>query len=153
MPAKPTFDVLAAHRFFAADCFNKAWNLIEKQDRSPAEDRQMIALNQASIFHWTQRPDCAPKNLSIGYWQASRIHVLLGLVGEAKRYGQICLDLSQGLDAFYLGYAHEALARAEMAAGRQAEASAHLAKARALANQIADPAERELLLADLATLA
>jgi hypothetical protein len=53
----PDSDVAAAHRFFAAHCFNHAWELIEKPDGLPEEDRLMVALNQASIFHWLNRPD------------------------------------------------------------------------------------------------
>jgi len=26
----------------------------------------MVSLNQASIYHWLNRPDCEPKRLSIG---------------------------------------------------------------------------------------
>ncbi len=55
----PSFDIQAAHKYFAAHCFNSAWDLIEKKDRTSEDDRLMVALNQASIFHWLQRPDCS----------------------------------------------------------------------------------------------
>ena len=69
---KPDFDIAAAHRHFAAHCFNSAWDLIEKADRSAEDDRLMVLLNQASIYHWLQRSDCNNQRLSIGYWQARR---------------------------------------------------------------------------------
>jgi hypothetical protein len=31
------FDLAAAHKYFSAHCFNAAWDLIEKKDRTPAE--------------------------------------------------------------------------------------------------------------------
>ncbi len=52
------FDVEAAHAHFSKACFNAARALIEKPDRTPAEGEEMIRLNQASLWHWTQRPDC-----------------------------------------------------------------------------------------------
>ena len=54
MPKRPDFELPAAHKYFAAQCFNAAWDLIEKSDRSPEEDEQMIQLTQTSNWHWTQ---------------------------------------------------------------------------------------------------
>src|SRR5689334_594907 len=110
MAQEPNFDTRKAHRYFSAHCFNQAWDLIEKTDRTPTEDEQMIRLNQASIWHWTQRDDCKKSNMSIGYWQASRIHAILGRAEEARRYGQLCLEHTDQESAFLLAYAYEALA-------------------------------------------
>ena len=49
MAKKPDFDTASAHKYFSAHCFNSAWDLIEKKDRSAEEDQQMIDLAQASI--------------------------------------------------------------------------------------------------------
>ncbi len=152
MVSQTDIDVAGAHKYFSATCFNQAWDLIEKTDRTEAEDRLMVALNQASIFHWLSRPDCAPKTLSIGYWQASRIQALLGNAAEAMRYAHICLEHSAELEPFYLGYAYEALARAA-ALAKDAEArAAHLARAEALTGQIAKAEDRRRLEADLRTI-
>lgn len=146
------FDVEAAHRFFASECFNKTWDLMEKPDRTAADDRLMLALTHASIFHWSQRPDCSERNLSIGYWQASRVHALLGHAVEAKRLAETCLSLSAGLEPFFVGFAREALARAALLAGDGASAEEHVRAALAAAEQIDKREDRELLLADLRTL-
>jgi hypothetical protein len=130
MPAAPTFDLAAAHKYFAADCFNKAWDLIEKPDRTPEEDRLMVALNQASVFHWLNRADCTSENLSVGFWQASRIQALLGRADEARRQAETSLSYSHSLEPFYLGYAYEALARAEVMAGNLANGHEHLQSAK-----------------------
>jgi hypothetical protein len=147
--ANPTFDVAAAHRYFSADCFNKAWSLIEKPSRTPEEEEEMVRLNQASIWHWTQREDCKSRNLSIGYWQTSRIQAILGRADAARHYGEVCLKYSKDEPAFFLGYAHEALARAEKIAGNTDLAGKHLAEARRLAGAVTDPEERKLLVTDL----
>jgi hypothetical protein len=57
MAKAPEFDLEAAHKYFAAHCFSRAWDLIDKKDRTPEDDRMMVALNQASLFHWSHRPD------------------------------------------------------------------------------------------------
>ncbi|MFI4976500.1 MAG: hypothetical protein ACHP84_18345 [Caulobacterales bacterium] len=152
MPKEPDFDIAAAHRHFAAACFNQAWDLIDKRDRSPAEDRLMVALNQASIFHWMNRPDCADRNLSVGYWQASRIQALLGNAAEARRNADTCLGFSAELEPFLLAYAHEALARAALLAGDAAQARRSLGEAEALAARVAKQHDRDLIAADLAEL-
>ena len=152
MSKDPDFDLQAAHKFFAASCFNQAWDLIDKKERTPEEDEQMIRLSQASLWHWTQRVDCTARNLSVGYWQAARVYALAGRVEEAQRYGQLCLDNSKDEVPFYLGYAYESLARAEALAGDQAQAKAYLEMARAEAEKVSDNEARQMLLDDLRTI-
>ncbi len=152
MNRQPEFDVAAAHRYFAAHCFNQAWELIDKKDRTPEEDQKMVALCHASIYHWSQRADCERIRLSVGYWQASHIQAVLNNPSEARHYGKICLNYSQGQPPFYLGYAYEALARAEKLAGNAGAAADYFAKAKQLANQVTKTEDRELLLKDLSTI-
>ncbi len=145
------FDAVAAHRFFAADCFNRAWQLIEKQGRTPEDDRMMVALNQASIYHWQQRPDCTGTRLSVGYWQASRIQALLGNAVEARRHAEVSIAYAADAEPFYRGYALEALARAEKIAGHATLAGEYASRARAEAERVEEKDERDLLLDDLKT--
>ena len=152
MTDKPEFDRAAAHQYFSANCFNQAWGLIDKADRTPEEDQQMIQLNQASIWHWTQREDCTDKHMSIGYWQASRIYALLEQSANAREYGQLALDTSKEQAPFYQGYAHEALARAEWVAGNLEKAEEHLRQAHLLAAEIEEPEDKKILEADLETI-
>jgi hypothetical protein len=149
MPKAPEFDIVAAHKYFSAHCFNSAWDLIEKTDRTSDDDRLMVALNQASIFHWLQRDDHDNQHLSVGYWQASRIQAILGNAAEALRWAEVCLSYSGELKPFYLGYAHEALARAHSLAGDSRAAAHHLKLSHEFAARVGDKSERELLLADL----
>lgn len=145
----PAFDAEAAHKYFAAHCFNRAWDLIEKKDRTAEDDRLMVALNQASIYHWLQRPDCGNQQLSVGFWQASRIQALLGNAGEARRQAEVCMSYSGELSPFYVGYAHEALARAAKIAGDKDLTRSHKEQAKTLAGAIKEKDERDLLLKDL----
>ena len=44
---------------------HKAWELIDKTQRSPQEDEEMLRLSMASHWHWTQRKDYGPTNASM----------------------------------------------------------------------------------------
>lgn len=148
------FDRKEAHKFFSVHCFNAAWDLIDKVERTPEEDQEMIRLSLASHYHWTQRDDYNQTNASIAFWQTSRIYALLGQAENAKRYGEMCLEASQGEDVppFFLGYAYEALARAEATAGNQEKMESMLDKAKNVAEKITKPDNKNQLLDDLKTI-
>lgn len=146
-------DEATAHRHFSAEFFNRAWELIEKKDRTLEDDERMISLAHASLGHWRLRVDCTDQNLSIGYWQISRVYAVLGQGANAKHYGELCLAVSGKEPRFYLGYAREALARAALLNKDRAQFDAHLAEARTLAAKVTDPDERKMLEDDLDSLA
>ena len=148
------FDLQSAHKYFSVQCFNKAWDLIGKSDRSLEEEEQMVQLSMSSLWHWTQREDFTDTNASIAFWQLARVYALLERVPEARRYAKLCLDVSQkeGVEPFFLAYAYEALARAEMTAGNPDTMQAYLAAAHKAAESISEVDEREMVLADLRTI-
>ena len=154
MAEQPSFDLTAAHRYFSAGCFNAAWDLIDKPERTPEENEQMLLRAFASFYHWTQRSDCTPENRSISLWQISRVYALLGQAENARRYAVQCLAESRSTDLppYCLGYAHEAMARAEWLAGNKPAVQRHLAEAHKIAWQMTDEEARTLLLNDLATI-
>lgn len=154
MAKKPEFDIDAAHKYFSAACFNKAWDLIDKPNRTAEEDEEMIRLSLSSTWHWTQRDECTSQNLSIAYWQTSRIYAILGHASNAKRYAELCLGVSQGdeIPPFFLGYAFEALARAEMVAGNQEKVEKYLQEAHQIVAALTDDNEKKMLGDDLGTI-
>ena len=154
MSQKPDFDLGSAHRYFSAECFNRTWDFINKPKRTAEDNQKMILLSLASLWHWTQRTDCTPTNLSIGYWQVSRVYALLRQAENARVYGQLCLKASQeeGVLPFYLGYAYEALARVEMVAGNREKMADYLRQAFQVAERVSDPEEKKMLLDDLSTI-
>ncbi len=151
--SRPEFDVQQAHRYFAVHCFNSAWELLDKSDRSVADNEQVIRLAHASLWHWTQRADCAPAHLSIGYWQVARVYAVLEQADNARRFAERCLELTPGDQPFLLGYAYEALARAAAVAGNERKKREYLDEARRQAARIGDEDERALLVQDLDDLA
>tara|TARA_R110002096_G_scaffold173997_7_gene349618 strand:+ start:5917 stop:6369 length:453 start_codon:yes stop_codon:yes gene_type:complete len=141
-----------AHQQFSTSCFNGVWELLEKKGRSEADDEMMREMAHASLFHWLKRDDCRPQNLSIGYWQLSRVYAALSKAEAARVYGERCLKVSEDLPPFFLGYAHEALARAAKIGGKDDAFAEHLATAKTQAEQVENEEERQLLVADLAEL-
>lgn len=154
MSKKPDFDQSAAHKYFATNCFNQAWDLIDKTDRTPAEDEDMIRLSLASHYHWTQREDYSDSSASIAHWQTSHIYAVLGQADNARRYGQLCLNVSQAeeIPPFFLGYAYEALARAESTAGNRKQAQEYIDQAKSIAEKIQEADDKKQLLNDLNTI-
>lgn len=147
-------DLPAAHKHFSATCFNAAWELMEKPQRDPQENEQMLLLAFASFYHWTQRPDCTREARSVSLWQVSRVYVLLGQAENAHRYAELCRAESEAshLSPFYIGYAYEALARAAMLARNRENVNVYLAQAKKLCEKILDAEAKALLLADLGTI-
>ena len=154
MSNPPSFDLDTAHRYFSADCFNATWELIVKPQRTPAEDEQLLLRAFASFYHWTQRPDCTPENRSISLWQIARVYSLLGQPENARRYAAQCMAESAAPDLplYCLGYAYEAMARAEMLVGNKSRMEHNLAKAREISARMTDEEARTMLLNDLASI-
>jgi hypothetical protein len=113
----------------------------------------MIRLSLASHYHWTQRDDYSNTSASIALWQISRICAVLGQADNARRYAQKCLDVSQKEDVtpFFLGYAYEALSRAEAVGGNEEAMQSYLNDARNAAQEIKEADERNMLLDDMKT--
>ncbi|MGB3702267.1 MAG: hypothetical protein WA997_13445, partial [Anaerolineales bacterium] len=77
MTKKTEFDQSAVHKYYSVNCFNKAWDLIDKEERTPEDDQEMVRLSHASHYHWTQRPDYSSTKASIALWQTARIYAIL----------------------------------------------------------------------------
>lgn len=153
MADTPNFDVQRAHKFFSADCFNRAWALMDQDGgRSVEENMEMLHTAIASLWHWSQREDVAPDNLSIGYWQVSRVYCLIQQPHNARRYGLLSLQYAKGLSPFLKGYAYETLARAEMIAGNRVMMKEYLEKANEMLAEIDDEENRLALEKDLGTI-
>ena len=153
MADTPDFDIQKAHKYFSSDCFNKAWDYIDKNgNRSTEENMEMLHTAIASLWHWTHRKDVTPKNLSIGYWQVSRVYCLITQPNNARRYGLLSLQYAKGLSPFLKGYAYETLARAEMIADKRVIMKEYLAKAHEMLEQVYDDKDRQLLAKDLGTI-
>jgi hypothetical protein len=145
----------ATHRALGIALFNHVWTLLEKPDRSSADDDEMIAAVHASRFHWSRAEDAEPVNQARGEWQCSRVYAVLGRAEPALWHAHRCLAIVEDHDIadFDLAAAYEALTRALIVAGDRERATAWKAKAVAALDRIADAEDREPIEQDLATLA
>lgn len=150
MPPQLTFDLQAAHKYFSATYFNRTWDYIVKAVRSGEEDDAMLACSMASLWHWMQREDHTVKNLSVGNWQVSRVYALRREAHNARRFGERALEYAKTLGVpFYLGYAYEALARAELIVQNTSQGMEYLRESRRFAEQVIEAEDKELLTKDL----
>jgi hypothetical protein len=151
-PAPPTHDH-ETERALAAGLFNRTWELIETVDRTPEQDAEMIHTAHASRYHWGNVGE--PVRLARGEWQVARVYATLGRAEPALWHAQRCLaileDHRDGIEDWDLPAAYEGLARASAVAGDRAGRDAWADRAREAAAAIADPEDRRIIEADLAT--
>ncbi|HXH20235.1 MAG TPA: hypothetical protein VNJ07_14255 [Chitinophagales bacterium] len=141
----------AAHRKFAADCFNKIWPLLEKKDRTSDDNELLVHLAHASLYHWLQAG--APVNEQRGEWMLARVYTVLGDTAYSMHHAKRCLALTEkhGFRDFDLAYAYEAMARASALSHLPVECKKYLELARKAAEEIAEKEDRELFLNDLSS--
>ncbi len=140
----PPFDLARAHRWFAVECNNEAWDLLESPSRTPDEVERMLHLAHASWFHWHAvgtplnqlRAECL---LSTAYGKA-------GIADGALRHAERCLALSHSVGdmqtAFDRATALGCAAAAEKLAGQPARADEFHNRAREAASKFTEPEEQ-----------
>ena len=152
MSEEKTYTESEAHHHFATKLNGEVWGLLEKADRSRAEEEIMIHSAHASCRHWLQVGTGV--NHQRAEWMIARVYSELGLAEAALRHANRCQELTQEhtdlMEDFDRAYAHEALARASAVAGNQAEALEHLQLAEAAGQAITDDQSKQFFLGDLA---
>lgn len=153
--AEPT-TIDADHRALGVAFYNRSWALLEKPERTPEQDDELLHQAHASAYHWTAAPECEPKNRARAEWLCSRVYSVLGRGEPALHHAKRCLAIAEAnagnMDEFDLPFAYEALARAHTVAGNADEARAFEEKGRRAAERISDAEDRELVLDDLGSL-
>jgi DNA-binding transcriptional MerR regulator len=137
------------HRRLGIDLYNRTWALMD----SPGEE--MLHCAHASAYHWMQSGGTTA-NRARSEWLCSRVYAILGRPEPALHHARRCLELVESAPAEMEDWdgaaAHEALARAYLAAGEVEDARRHLELARAETAKIADPEDRSHIEADLDSL-
>jgi hypothetical protein len=142
-------DLHGIHRRMGPLLFNRAWELLEMPTRTADEDDEMLAATLGQWYHW--HAVGTARNRAVADWQVSRVAAELEMADLADRFARRSLRVAvdHGLSPFYVGYAHEAIARAALVAGAREIHDEHLTAARAILGEVDDPEERALLAADL----
>jgi len=145
---------LKVYENLAKDCFNKTWDLLEKKDRTPEEDNEMIHTVHASRYHWgvlVANEKGTALNLQRGEWQIARVYTVLEREEPALYHANLCLKLTNdnNIGDFDFAFAHEAVARASALAGNKKDYEAHLKIAKEAGEKIKDEGDREYFFDDL----
>lgn len=95
--ADATIDLPRAHRWFAVECNNEAWELVERPARTADENDLMIHLAHAAYWHWLHAGEAL-----------NRLRALCLLAtacnaaerrAEGRRYGEEALRLLDEISA------------------------------------------------------
>ena len=152
MSDKQEVDMNEIHTNLAKQLFNSAWDFMEKEDRTAADDDTMIHTTHASRYHWEQVGE--PVNLARGEWQVSRVYTVLNRSEPATYHAQRCLDICQenNIADWDLAFAYESLARAWSLTDNTQERDRFLSLAIQACDQVADAEDRKYVMNDLKTI-
>jgi hypothetical protein len=145
------FTLEEAHKEFAKRTNGQVWQLLEKPERSKAEDEEMVLAAYACLYHWHYAGTEA--NRQRGEWLIARVHTVLGEAALALKHAERCLELTETykdqMKDFDSANAYEGMARTHALAGNQAIAKQYLGMAEAAGRAISDPEDREIFTGDL----
>ncbi len=142
----PPFDIARAHRWFAVELNNLAWDLVEAEALSPADVERMIHAAHGACFHWSEAGN--PLNHLRAQCLLATAYAKAGIAESAVRHAERCLSLSaeaaeQQTD-FDRATAHGCASLAYQIAGRVDEARAEHQRAAAAAAAFKDDSELKL---------
>ncbi len=148
----PPFDVAKARRWFAVECNNHTWDLLEKSDRTADETERMVHAAHAACFHWLDAG--TPVNHVRALQLLADVYAELERPTESLRYATSALALARAhsgeLAEFDWPMVYEACARAHAAAGDKHEGRVFLRMAEHAARTLSDVEDRRICLGLLA---
>lgn len=155
MPAPEPPDLSPeTHRALGAGLYNRAWDLMMIEARTPAQDDELVDTAHSSAWHWHHVGNAA--NEARGHWLCSRVYAVLGrgepAVHHARRALEVVEGGGEGFEDWDAAAAAEAMARALAVSGELADAAAWKARASAALAAVSDPEDRAPIEGDLATI-
>lgn len=131
------------HRKTPKQCFNKTWDYLEKENRTPDDDRQMLILSHASRYHWGMIGDA--ESLAVGEWQISRVYADLKQAEFSLLFAKSSLELviKNNLTQL-LPSAYEGIARAYAIARQPQLVRDYIVKARKELDSIRDEEDKKI---------
>ncbi|KZL22035.1 hypothetical protein PsAD2_00060 [Pseudovibrio axinellae] len=139
------------HRTVAIELNQRAWALLEKQDRTLEDNDELLHAAHASLWHWLQVG--TKRNEQRGLWLVGRVHVLQGNKEAAMRYAKKTMTLTtsneEDMVDFDHAYAYELFARATFLAGEKDKAEGLFERASRLGQLIHGEQNRKIFFSDL----
>ena len=146
MSEPPPFDQQTASRWFAVECNNNTWDLLEKPNRTVAETDGMIHMAHAACFHWMQVG--TPLHQVRAICLVANAHAAAGNGELALRYALSVMEAAKALGDevadWDWAFLYDATSRAYAAAGQADSARQWREKARAAGDAIADNQSRDM---------
>jgi DNA-binding transcriptional MerR regulator len=137
------------HRRLGIDLYNRTWTLMD----TPGDE--MLYCAHASAYHWMHGGGTIA-NRARSEWLCSRVYSILGRPEPALHHARHCLELVESapeeMEDWDIAGAHEALARAFLAAGDTEQARRNYELAREETAKIANPEDAKHIAADLDSL-
>lgn len=143
-PDQPRLTDREWQRKSAAELFNQTWELIDKPDRTPEDDLEMIHLAHASRAMWKMIGEA--ENLDRGEWQIAHVYTILNRAEPALYHAKRCLEICEAnhIGDFDLAFAYEAIARASACAGDRSAAHEYYRLAEQAGEKIAEQDDKEI---------
>lgn len=112
---------MQSYEKLAIRCFNKTWEYIDKQDRTPEENLEMIHCAHTSRYLWGLVG--TPLQFQRGEWLISKVYYLVGSGERALVHAKACHDIcvQNNIGDFDITFAFESLANAYKLLGDQAK--------------------------------
>jgi hypothetical protein len=152
-PPPPALDP-ETHRALGAGLYNRTWDLLATEARTPAQDDELVDTAHASAWHWRQAGTAA--NAARAHWLLARVYAVLGrgepAVHHARRANEVLAAGGEGIEEWDAAAAAEAMARALWVSRDRAGAAEWRARAAKLAAAIEDAEDRRVIEDDLATI-
>ena len=139
------------HQFMGVELNMQTWNLLEKKERDEKDDKRMIYVAKASLYHWRQSSNYQPVNEQRGHWLISHVFAVLNRGDEALTHAKTCMDITmnESLKDFDLAYAYESKARAYASLGQPVKMNKCFLNAKASGDKIIEDEDRKLFFSDL----
>lgn len=149
-------DVAAAHRWFAVEANNAAWDVLDggrvDATSTSTERRRLLATAWAAAWHWDAVGGTAERARALHLLARVALEVgdLDGGLAHARECHALVTATPDQMAPFDLPLALEVLARATAAAGDRDEAGRLRARAVEATVRLADPGDREVVEGELA---
>lgn len=139
-----------AGKEFAKRFNGRVWQLLEKNDRTPDENEEMIYAAYASLYHWRQVG--SEVHHQRGEWMLAHVYTVLGECDLATKHAKRCLELTgqfrDQMNDFDIAYGFEGIARASALCGDRETSVRYLELGRMAGEAISGAEDKEIFMGD-----
>jgi hypothetical protein len=140
------FDLQRAHRWFAVELNNLAWDTLGMETRTDEQNERMLNAAHAACLHWHEVG--TELNHQRALCLLATVHARLGYADSAVRYANKCLELSaevgEAQTPFDVATNYGCAALAYNVAGQEDKAAEMLAKAQKVAAAFTDAEDKSV---------